>query len=261
MVLDMKVPVNGLAASFFAHLPVPHETRIMHTATEWVRGRFALRSLARVSRPYREVFDDYYKQPTENGVETAPHILFARCPTDADSIIQFTNQWGPLHHPSAVAPMSGFDPNVFTEEERSLEHRHKFFAFTLFWWRNAQRDFQNVVARLANPKWHPSESGGRESVYVSQSTMRLRVVRKRDALTPQVTVDSLLEALWLMLWLDTAERGRTIRICANTKCKNAFRTDRSNRIYCCDHCKVLVNKRKYWHRKGKAKRVDDRSTK
>src|SRR5690349_14066367 len=85
IVIDMKVPVNRLAASFFAHLPVPEETRLVFSGTDWVRGTFAFRAGRHVRKDFREVFQAYYTQSIEKGVETAPHILFARCRDDADS--------------------------------------------------------------------------------------------------------------------------------------------------------------------------------
>ncbi len=123
MVLDMIDPVNGLAASYVAELPDPNETRATLTKPEWIRGKFGFRSGVQFPNNLREVFEPYYAQPTEKGVELAPHILFARCPDDTDSIIRFTNEWGPLHHPPDGQAQSGFNPRIFTNSELSEKHK------------------------------------------------------------------------------------------------------------------------------------------
>jgi hypothetical protein len=261
----MLAPVNGLAASFTAELPDPQETRVARAHTDWVRGLYAFRG-RRLSagrrlkaNHFRDVFDAYYTPSVEKGLETAPHILFARCADDPDSIIQFTNEWGPLHDPRTGNPQSGFDPIIFTEDE--LRDKHKFFSFTLFWWRGVQKQFRETMERLAAPDFPAWQNGMQESGPIHSSTFHFQIVKKDNALAPQVTVDSLIEALWLMLWLDTAEGSRRIRVCANTRCKEKFfRAGRADQIYCCNRCKECVNKRKYWTLKGSTSRRESRST-
>src|SRR5690242_16804915 len=99
----MKDLAVGLApASFVAELPDPKETKVVPGhGTHSIRGVFAFRAHRLPLGPhFREVFDAYYANPSEKGVENGPHILFARCPDDVESIIRFTNEWGPLHHPT-----------------------------------------------------------------------------------------------------------------------------------------------------------------
>jgi hypothetical protein len=249
MVLDMLVPVNGLAASFTAELPDPAETRIVHTRTEWVRGLYAFRGRRFNANHFREAFDDYYAPSLEKGVETAPHILFARCGEDAESIMQFTNEWGPLHAPPAGNPQSGFNPAIFSEAE--LRNREKYFSFTLPWWRGVQKEFRETMERLSASNFPRWQNGLTEHGPLYSSTCRFSVVRKDNAFAPQVCVDTLIEAFWLMLWLDTAGGARRIRVCANVRCeKRFFRAGRADQIYCCDRCKACVSKRNYWALKG-----------
>ena len=52
-----------------------------------------------------------------------------------------------------------------------------------------------------------------------------------------------MKAFWLMLlWLDIAERAHRLRKCANEKCTDEFQTSGAYQIYCCVHCKEVVNK-------------------
>jgi hypothetical protein len=237
----MKDLASGLAASFEAELAYAKDIHVIEGAGDgWIKGRFNFE--------FREVFEAYYAQPVEKGLELAPHILFMRCPDDVQSIIQFTSQWGPLHHPRQEHPMSGFNPNIFTETE--LKELNKFFWFTPFWWRSIQKRFREVIERIAQPegKFFPTL----QYIPLHTHTINFAIARQRGGvLAPQVKAGSLIEAFWLMLWLDTAERGRRVRMCANTRCTaRYFRTERRTQIYCSERCKELVNKRNYWTRKG-----------
>jgi hypothetical protein len=99
-----------------------------------------------------------------------------------------------------------------------------------------------------------------EYIPLNTHTIHFRIARQRDGfLAPQVRPGSLIEAFWLMLWLDYAEGSHRVRMCANARCAHRiFRTQRRNQIYCSEECKELVNKRKYWHRKGSDARRDRR---
>jgi hypothetical protein len=244
-----------------AALPDPGETKVVSADTEWVRGMFSFRGGRRAGRTghFREVFDAYYAKAVQEGTETSPHILFARCANDAESIIRFTNEWGPLHNPRSGYSQSGFNPEIFTQSE--LKERDKYFWFTLFWWRSIHKNFKDAIARLSKSEsaWKRWQTGQTENAPVFDSTLRFRIVRQQGALAPQVSVGSLIEAFWLMLWLDTAQRAHRIRVCANEACKNAFRTGRADQIYCCQHCKELVNKRKYWTTTGSTRRREQRN--
>ena len=250
----MKDLASGLAATCTVELPDPKETKVVvGRGADWIRGKFRL--------DFRDVFEDYYTQPVQKGVEYAPHILFAQYPNDVESIIRFTNEWGLLHWPRQEPPMSGFEPAIFTEEELSDRERYKYFCFTPFWWRSMQSRFKDAIERLARPEWEPWESGPAEHIPLTTHTISFSIVRRRDALAPQVRAGSLIEAFWLMLWLDTAEGGRRVRMCANTKCtKRVFRTARRDQVYCCERCKEVVNKRIYWHSKGSNARRLRRAT-
>ena len=249
----MKDLASGLAGTCVVELPDPKAFTIVPSGgTEWIKGKFAFK--------FRDVFEDYYAQPVEKGNELAPHILFARSQNDVESIIQFTKEWGPLHQPRQERPLTGFDHRIFTEEE--LSDREQYFAFTPFWWQSAQTRFKDVMDRLARPKWEPWESGLEEYIPLTTHTISFSILRRRDALAPRVRAGSLIEAFWLMLWLDMAEEGRRIRMCANTRCKTrVFRTGRSDQIYCSPACKELVNKRLWWAKTGSDARRARRKSK
>jgi hypothetical protein len=244
--LDTK----DLAASFIAERANPEDIQVVcGQATDWIKGRFNFE--------FREVFDDYYKQAVEKGDEHAPHILFARCPDDVESIVRFTSDWGPLHQPRNEAPASGFDPQIFTKSE--LTEVTKYFCFTVFWWRQVQQRFKEVIEDLSQPSWASWRNGSQERIPVLTRTISFAISRRAGALAPYVKAGSLIEAFWLMLWLDTAEKGRRVRMCANTRCVGrVFRAGRPEQIYCSPRCKDLVNKRKYWNAKGSERRRANR---
>jgi hypothetical protein len=250
MMLEMKDLASGLAASFVAELANLKDLKVVPgQGTDWIKGRFNFK--------FRDVFEDYYAQTQQKGSETAPHILFLRCPDDVESIVKFTSQWGPLHNPRQEPPGSGFNPSIFTSDELSDLQKHRYFCFTPFWWRNIQQRFKDVIERLAQPDGQPFPTG-MEYIPLHTHTLHFKIARQRDGvLAPQVQAGSLIEAFWLMLWLDYAEGSHRVRICANARCAHRiFRTERRNQIYCSERCKELVNKRKYWHRKGSDARRD-----
>jgi hypothetical protein len=250
----MKDLASGLAATYIFQLPYPEETKCVpgRSGGEWIRGRFQSRR--------RQAFADYYRQPGQKGVEIAPHVLFARCPDTVESIIQFTNQWGPLHQPPQEDPGSGYDPSIFTESER--KNLFQYFWFTPFWWRSLQQRFIDAMNRLAKPKWDPSETGLTEYIPMQTHTLMFGIERHRDVLAPKVRAGSLIESFWLMVWLDIAEGSRRLRMCANPRCSNrVFRTSRSDQIYCTEECRGRFNKRKNWAASGSEKRKLKRSRK
>jgi hypothetical protein len=246
--LDMEDTAKGLAFSYIVELPRPEATvSVEAQKVEWVKGEFGFR--------FKEVFEDYYFQSLDKGVDIAPYILFAETPPNTKSIIDFTNKFGPLHHPKNLPPGSGFNPRIFTERE--LEDLHRRFWFTPSWWRKQQDQFKQQIADLSRTEWATWETGTRV-LLPGASTFTFEMVRQKDALIPQIRSGTLIEALWLMLWNDTANGGQRVRICANQRCTKIFRCDRSDQIYCCERCKELVNKRKNWHRKGEQARQNRR---
>ena len=147
----MKDTASGLAFSFLADLPKVTATMLTQSKSGgvWIKGE--------LSCTFREVFDDYYKRPSDKGMESAPHTLFANWPEDEQSIIEFTNQWGPLHRPPQFEPLSGFDKSVFNEHE--LRDIHKRFCFTPYWWKRMQSNFKSTLADASRKEWPSWETG------------------------------------------------------------------------------------------------------
>lgn len=247
-----------------------------------------------------EVFVPYYESIRRSDL-VAPHIQFARCNGDPDSIVSFTKRWGPLrpNHPFNRASQDWLLSHAFPNEaEPSSEI---YFAFFISEWNRMRSQFSDALRLLASarpserrrvhtmwPNWTLAtvQSGGLriepdfgtplpELFHLWKRTNAVASLAKAKELAQRLGIfapdvegqvcfklvaTTLWDSLWLMLALDHSVRRAAIAYCANDKCQRAFVRDRLNKQFCCADCAQRQSSLRYYHRTGKERRRQMRTT-
>jgi hypothetical protein len=237
-----------------------------------------------------EVFVPYYDSIRRSDL-VAPHIQFARCNGDPDSIVSFTKRWGPLrpNPPFNRASQDWLLCHAFPDE--SEPSPEIYFAL----WNGMRSQFNDVLRLLASPRaserrrvqtmwphWTLAtvQSGGlriepdfgtplRELFHLWKKTSAVASLAKAKELARRLGIfapdvqgqvcfklvaTTLWDSLWLMLALDHSVRRAVISYCANDKCQQAFVRDRLNKQFCGADCAQRQSSLRYYHRTGKERR-------
>jgi hypothetical protein len=98
-----------------------------------------------------EVFVPYYDSIRQSDL-VAPHIQFARCSGDPDSIVSFTKRWGPLrpNPPFNRASQDWLLRHAFPDQAKPSPEI--YFAFFISEWNGMRSHFNDVLQLLASPR-------------------------------------------------------------------------------------------------------------
>lgn len=240
-----------------------------------------------------EVFVSYFASLRHKDRAGAPHLEFAHCGDDLDSIFEFTKRWGPLMPtPSDMEELR----RLFPTEEGAGE---QYFAFYASDWRAMQKQFKKELALLARRESSPKRELALLWPHTTTSTFKTGGIyvgvdvgysledltnwwactpaqasrwakdigvfvtedRKTAPLQVRLMATTLWDAFWLMLAYDLTTQKLSVGVCENEKCGREYVIDRNNKRYCSVECAQRKASLTYYHRKGKRRRAMDHRSK
>lgn len=275
--MEVQYPIQQTFASFSGWVPKPGSLKVKCFGHyEYVCGRYYAR---------REVFADYYYRSHIKGVERSPHLLFAQAGDSIEEILAFTYEWGPLR---PTPPTGDYLRSAFPAVNQPSPEN--YFVFRVDTWRASRRTFADALQLVATdsaedmpdllpyrqPEMGPIKTGSIypyidtgtpleviERLWMADGRMTKEEVRRvaqrvglflREKGGPRYQIVfeavSLMDAFWYMLFLDLTVRKSMVRICANAKCGQPFRAQRTDQKHCSDTCARRAANLAYYHKTG-----------
>jgi hypothetical protein len=206
-----------------------------------------------------DVFEEYRRARRRHSTE-APHLQFANCSSDDESIQRFTASWGVL---GFALPWQGGLAAIMAEGpigDPAIQ-----FEFALDDWRQLQARFVKMLAlaksrRSADRKELAAEIQ-RFGGPLLGNQVRLSpkfVVARSGELAFRIDPNDLWSALCMMLLCDLSAHGSVIKQCADPNCANFFPSERSNKKFCDAVCAQRFHKRKWFRIHGRERKKRQR---